>query len=268
MIIDDFDARTGSATSLLRTIVGAYLRELGGWASVAELVRLMDAVGVNAPHARTAVARVKHKGLLIPEPRAGASGYQLAPEAIPLLESGDRRIFNFRQQRDGGAWCLISFSVPESERALRHQLRRRLMWIGCGTVATGLWICPAFLTDEVEQILVELDVRRFATVFITDTPQTAGTLCDAVKRWWDLDRIASLHRSFIAGYADSVMASSPREAYSSYVTALDAWRTIPYLDPGIQPRALPLEWPGFESVALFDRITWELAPLASEFVSP
>lgn len=266
MILDDFDSRPGSATSLLRTIVGSYLRGLGGWVSIAELIRLMDTVGVSAAHTRTAVLRVKAKGLLLPERVGGQSGYRLNPEAIPMLERGDRRIFGFRQQHDDGPWCLISFSLPESERAARHQLRKRLGWIGCGTVATGLWICPAFLTDEVEDILTDLRVRHAATVFITDTPQPAGSLADAARRWWDLDTIAGLHTSFIDAFDGWGPVDDPRSAFANYVTALDRWRIIPYLDPGLQPAALPAYWPGFRSVALFGRLKWELAPAADRFV--
>lgn len=266
MILDDFDARPGSATSLLRTIIGSYLRGLGGWISIAELIRLMDAVGVTSAHTRTAVSRVKAKGLLVAEQVSGESGYRLNPDAVPMLERGDRRIFGFRQQRDGGSWCLISFSLPESERAARHQLRKRLGWIGCGTVATGLWICPAFLTAEVEEILASLRLRHAATVFITDTPQPAGSLADAARRWWDLDALADLHTSFIEAFGDWDAVDDPRSAFANYVTALDRWRIIPYLDPGLQPAALPPDWPGFRSVALFDRLKRELAPDAERFV--
>jgi phenylacetic acid degradation operon negative regulatory protein len=266
VILDDVDSRPGSATSLLRTIVGSYQRGLGGWVSVAEYIRLLDAVGVSSSHARTAVLRVKNKGLLLPESRGGQSGYRLNPEAIPMLERGDRRIFTFRQQKDGGAWCLISFSLPESERAARHQLRKRLGWIGCGIVATGLWICPAFLTDEVEEILSDLDLRGFATVFITDTPQTARPLAEAVREWWDLDRLAELHRGFLAAFETWGSTDDPGTAFANYVTMLDRWRIIPYVDPGLQARVLPADWPGFRSVALFDRLKWELAPDADRFV--
>lgn len=268
MILDDVDSRPGSATSLLRTIVGSYLRGLGGWVSIAELIRLMDAVGVSSAHTRTAVSRVKAKGLLVAEQVGGESGYRLNPDAIPMLERGDRRIFGFRQQRDGDSWCLISFSLPETERAARHQLRKRLGWIGCGTVATGLWICPAFLTDEVEEILADLHLRHAATVFITDTPRTAGSLADAVRRWWDLDELAGLHTAFIDAFGGWGPVDDPRSAFANYVTALDRWRIIPYLDPGLQPAALPTDWPGFRSVALVNRLTWELAPAAGRFVHP
>ena len=58
-ILDDMDSRPGSTTSLLRTIVGLYLRRLGGWIAIADLLRLMGELGVTAPNARTAVVRLK-----------------------------------------------------------------------------------------------------------------------------------------------------------------------------------------------------------------
>lgn len=267
MILDDVDSREGSATSLLRTILGSYLRGMGGWASVAELVRLMDAVGISGPHARTAVLRIKNKGILVAETLGGQPGYRLHPDAVAMLERGDRRIFTFRQQHNGGQWCLVSFSLPESERAARHQLRKRLAWIGCGTVATGLWVCPAFLADEVEEILHDLGLRHWATIFITETPQPGGSLEEAVGQWWDLDAIAGLHHRFLNRFSTWGPVDDPRSAFANYVTMLDQWRDIPYLDPGLQPAVLPADWPGFDSVALFDRLRNDLGPLAQEFVT-
>lgn len=267
MIVDDVDSRPGSATSLLRTIIGSYIRDVGGWFSVAEIVRLMEAIDIPSAHARTAILRIKNKGVLVAETRDGHQGYRLPPAAVTMLERGDRRIFTFRQQDNGGAWCLVSFSLPESERAARHQLRKRLAWIGCGTVSTGLWICPAFLADEVEEILTELGVRHWATVFITETPHTAGTLSDAVSTWWDLDAIADLHKRFIDRFSQGGQVDDPRRAFANYMTVLDQWRVIPYVDPGLQPAVLPADWLGFESVALFDRLRDELGPAAKEFVT-
>ncbi|MGW4774038.1 hypothetical protein ACWEO2_39115 [Nocardia sp. NPDC004278] len=50
-----------------------------------------------------------------------------------MFARGDPRIFGFRQMVPGDAWRLLSFGIPESERAARHQLRRRLTAIGCGS---------------------------------------------------------------------------------------------------------------------------------------
>ena len=46
-VLDDMDSRPGSTTSLLRTVIGLYLRDAGGWMSSDRLIELMQAL--NAP---------------------------------------------------------------------------------------------------------------------------------------------------------------------------------------------------------------------------
>lgn len=291
MILDDFDARPGSTTSLLRTVVGLYLRDLGGWVAVADLVGLLGSLDVPSAGARSAISRVKAKGLLVPEAVGGRAGYRLAPDASPMLERGDRRIFTYRQQGDDDPWCLVSYSLPEERRDARHQLRRHLAWLGAGTVADGLWIAPGHLASEVEEVLVGLGVRDAATVFETSAPRIAGSFADAAARWWDLDRVAALHHAFVARHGaaagsgivpgsgraggrgplpDGVSAAgevgSPRDAFARWVRAVDGWRPIPYADPGLPPRALPAGWPGTESVALFGHLRAGLAGPGAEHV--
>lgn len=272
MILDDFDARPGSTTSLLRTVVGLYLRDLGGWVAVADLVELLGSLDVPPAGARSAVSRVKARGLLVPETIDGRAGYRLAPGAGAMLERGDRRIFTYRRQREDDPWCLVSYSLPEERRDARHQLRRHLAWIGAGTVADGLWIAPGHLADEVEEILLGLGVRDAATVFQAGPPRVAGSFADAAARWWDLDRIAALHRAFVVrhgvpdGGPPAGEAGSPREAFARWVRAVDDWRPIPYVDPGLPPAALPPGWPGAESVALFRDLRAAFAAPAAEHV--
>jgi phenylacetic acid degradation operon negative regulatory protein len=271
-ILDDMDSRPGSTTSLLRTIVGIYVRELGGWVSVADLLELMDALGVPDPRTRTAIVRVKKKGLLVPETRDRVAGYRLVDEAVPMLARGDRRVYYPRSMSADSAWCLVSFSIPEENRHLRHQLRRRLHWIGCGTVSPALWICPAYLLEEVEEILAELEVREHATVFVTERPRVAGPLAAAVAQWWDLDEIRSHHEQFLMEHGpdgaramDAVI--SPREAFSIYIRSIDTWRIVPYIDPGLPADLLPPDWPGDASSALLHTLRARFSGPATDFVS-
>jgi len=266
MILDDFDSRPGSATSLLRTFIGSQLRELGGWISSAHLVHIMAALGVPVNGARSAIARVKSKGLLVPETVDGQQGYRVSAHAVPMLENGDRRIFGFRQHGENDPWCLISFSIPESRRDARHQFRRRLTWIGCGMVATGLWICPAPLKAEVLSILDDLELRECATLFVTGRPESNRSFADVAEQWWDLERLRQLHEHFLAQHSDQVESvSSDAEAFERYIHALDQWRVIPYLDPGLPNSALPEDWPGQASLQLFARISRSFGAAARAF---
>lgn len=267
-ILDDMDSRPGSATSLLRTVVGLYFREVGGWMSVANVIELMAQLGVSASATRTAVARLKSKQLLRPRPVNGVAGYEVNPGAKSMLEKGDRRIFSVRSMTADDAWCLISFSIPEARREARHQLRRRLHWIGCGMVSSALWICPDFLSDEVDDILADLDLRGCATLFRTERPRVHGGTACAVARWWDLGALEALHRSVLAELRTLLLADpgEPDGAFASYVRGVDAWRLIPYRDPGLAPDLLPDGWPGGLSTLAFAELDSRFRGASRDYV--
>lgn len=273
---------------MLRTVIGLYLRDAGGWMSARHIIALMDALGVSAAVTRTALSRLKKKEIVLPQLRHGVPGFAVTQGAAAMLARGDRRIYNPRLMSPGDRWCLVSFSIPETEREKRHQLRRRLHWIGCGTVAAGLWICPDSLRDEVEEILEDLELRRMATVFVTDAPLVGGSLRDAASAWWDLDAVAELHRDFIRHHGSAADGDSSGngphggpgdahlppgaapgaspEIFAGYVRCIDRWRIIPYLDPGLPAEFLPEDWPGMAGIALFERLGAAYSRPSADFV--
>lgn len=260
VVLDDIDARPGSTASLLRTLIGVFLRPLGGWISAADLVALAGDLGIAPGQARTGITRLKQKGLLLAE-REGAIGYCLNPAATGMLERGDRRIFEMREMTDADAWCLVSFSIPESARSIRHQLRRRLQWIGAGVVSSALWICPGHLQDEVLEILDDLDARRWVTLFQANAPAPPGSLVDAAAQWWDLAQLRAEHLAFQAS-----LTTLPGEPFAAYVHLIDSWRVLPYTDPGLPPSMLPADWPGRRSFDEFARLSAALAEPAGDHV--
>ncbi|MEV5834897.1 PaaX family transcriptional regulator C-terminal domain-containing protein [Nocardia sp. NPDC052112] len=251
-VLDDFDARPGSATSLTRTVLGAYVRDLGGWIAVADFTELLAVLGIPAPSTRTAITRLKSRGVLYPESRSGRAGYGLTDAALAMFARGDRRIFGFRRMTSGDAWRLLSYGIPESERAARHQLRRRLSAIGCGAVSAGLWIYPEYLAAEAAAIVTALDLDNYVTSFRATEPTVPGTLREAAAQWWDLDDLAARHRAFYEKHRGILdLDSSRRNAFAHFTLMLDEWRIIPYIDPGLPDEMLPHNWPGPASVQLF-----------------
>lgn len=271
-VLDDMDSRPGSTTSLMRTVIGLYLREAGGWMPTKSLVALMDALGTSGTVARTALGRLRKKGVLLQEMRGDASGFTLTEGAATMLARGDRRIFTPRSMALNDPWCLVSFSIPETEREKRHQLRRRLHWIGCGTVAAGLWICPDSLRNEVEEILDDLQLRGMATIFVAGEPLVDGTLQEAAAKWWELDAVAALHRDFIKEHqhaSEHAVKAAPKadaRSFATYVKSIDSWRIIPYLDPGLPETFLPDDWPGAAAAELFGRIRQAYSGPSADFV--
>jgi phenylacetic acid degradation operon negative regulatory protein len=264
LVLEDIESRPGSTTSLLRTIIGLYIRRWQMRAPTSTFVELMTDLGVPHERTRTALARLKAKGLLLPD-RSDGVGYRVNPEAQEMLRRGDRRIFSVSSRRMAASdpWCLVSYSISEELRDLRQKLRRRLQWIGCGTVAQGLWIGPLHLRGDVEDILDDLDLRAMATIFEARDPRAGVPMDRALAQWWDLDVLASEHRQFMAAVRALPLADAgPRSAFVRYVLLVDAWRTIPFLDPGLPAEYLPAGWPGRESIDLFLGESGRLADVA------
>lgn len=269
-VMDDLDARVGSTTSLLRTVIGVSVRAEGGWLSSSAFVTLLDELGVPAGRTRTALTRLKAKGILVLEARSGSAGYSLTDAARRMLERGDRRIHQPRFMDDDHDWFVISFTVPEDDRQLRHQLKRRLSWIGCGSVAGALWIGPGFLIDEAEQIVADLGLTGQVTLFVVKEIRGATAPADAVARWWDLAAVAARHEAFLSAHGTSLAAyradPGPRNAFRRWIFALDAWRPIPYVDPGLPLSLLPGDWPGRRSIPAFLELRDALSVPAAEYV--
>ncbi|UFQ18650.1 MULTISPECIES: PaaX family transcriptional regulator [Streptomyces] len=262
--------------SLIVTFYGAYGRAAPGPVPVAELVRLLAPVGVDAPSVRSSVSRLKRRGLLVPARTAsGAAGYALSPEARQLLKDGDRRIYGPAGSREGTGWVLAVFSVPETERHKRHVLRSRLAGLGFGTAAPGVWIAPAHLYEETRHTLERLQLAPYVDLFRGEHLGFAAT-AEAVGRWWDLTSLAKQHEAFLDRHgpvlrsweARGETAPPPEEAYRDYLLALDSWRRLPYADPGLPAGLLPTDWPGARSAAVFAGLDGLLREAGARFVSP
>lgn len=247
--LDDFESRSGSAASLVRTIAGLYLRHEQSPILRPRLIELAEAAGVLAPAAQTAVSRLIDRGLL---ENVDSASLRVTDSAKLMFARGNRRIFTPRQMSNSDQWVIVTYSLPESLRATRHQLRKHFIQLGGGLVSAGLWIFPQYLHAEVVQVLQALETRRFATLFTTGTPEFPDGAKQSAAQWWDLTRLAKIHLDFLHTAAKfKAEEVTPAESYRGYVALIDAWRAIPYLDPGLPDYMLPADWPGTKSRARF-----------------
>ncbi|MFH9607173.1 PaaX family transcriptional regulator C-terminal domain-containing protein [Streptomyces sp. NPDC017448] len=263
--------------SLIVSLYGAYGRPADGSPfAVSELIRLLHAVGVDAPSVRSCVSRLKRRGLLVAARAAdGSAGYALSPDARQVLDDGDRRIYRRPAPRPSDGWVLAVFSVPEAERSKRHLLRSRLARLGFGTAAPGVWIAPAGLYEETRHTLERLGLAPYVDLFRGEHLGFTATR-EAVARWWDLEAVARLHHDFLelhepvlrdweaAGGAED--GPRPQAAYRDYLLALDSWRRLPYADPGLPAELLPSDWPGGRSAEVFGRLHERLRDAGERYV--
>jgi phenylacetic acid degradation operon negative regulatory protein len=247
---------------LIVTLYGLYARDEHNWLSVAALVRLMSELGVDGQAVRSSVSRLKRRDTLRSRSVAGAAGYSLSPAALEVLREGDARIFHTRRATLAGGWVVVVFSVPESEREKRHELRTRLSRLGFGTAAPGVWVAPAQLAQETATVLARSGLERYVEMFRGDHLGFTD-LTVKVREWWDLAELAARSAEFTARFrpvADrlAVRPASDAEAFRQYVPMLTTWRRLPYLDPGLPLEVLPAGWSGEAASALFAELNGEL----------
>jgi phenylacetic acid degradation operon negative regulatory protein len=251
--------------SLLMTFFGVFLRRIGGWIAVADLVALMGDLGLDEQAVRSAVSRLKRRGVIAPERRGGAAGYRLTARGLAILEAGDARIYG-RDGVAGDGWLLVVFSIPETHRALRHKLRTRLQWLGLGTVSSGVWIAPAAVEPEVRRVIDDLDLSAHVELFRGAHLGDAG----AVAAWWDVGALAAEYRAYVAAWEPALRdgrgRTAPADAFAAHVRHLDAWRRVPFHDPGLPAAALPADWPGAHAWDVFHALDRRLDPAAMRHV--
>jgi len=258
--------------ALIVTVYGLYARQTAGWISVASLIELLARCGVDEHSVRSAVFRLKRRGLLRAARRDGVAGYELSDEARVVLDEGDRRIFERRRATMDDGWVLAVFSVPESHRHHRHQLRSQLTWLGFGTLAAGVWIAPAHVLDETQAVLTRHELDHYVELFGV-SHVAFSDLAGLVTRCWDLDRLDEQYRAFLARH-EPVLAGyrrgaqiEPGLAFADYVGALTQWRRLPFLDPGLPEAVLPEGWNGIRAADTFFELRDRLAGPAAEYAA-
>lgn len=253
--------RTRRTRTLIVSFLGSVVRQRGGWMPIAGTIELLGRLGVDAPSVRTAVFRLKQRGWLEAETRGGARGYALTDLAVSILAQGDEVIWHARRPAElADGWCIVNFSVPESDRSKRYKLRTHLSHLGFGNVGTAMWLAPARMRGAAEEAIADLGLDKYAAVFVGDYVGTQD-LTSLLYESWDLTGIDQSYRDFIASYeavaaslTSSPRAVEPEQAFTTYLGMIDAWRQLPFRDPGLPREVLAADWSAPAAVALFERL--------------
>ena len=217
---------------------GAFVRRLGNWMAIADLVVLMADLGIDEQSARSAIARLKRTGLLESSRHFGSAGYAAGEQLLDVLADGDVRIFHSEIAADlDDGWVLVVFSVPEAQRDRRHMLRTRLAALGCGPLAPGVWMAPRRVALDVRRILQRLDLARFSSIFEGRYEGFADTRTLAASTW-DVSALVRHYGAFTRRHQRVLSRwdahdHGARAAFIDYVRLLEDWRRLAYEDPGL-----------------------------------
>ncbi|MFJ8746341.1 PaaX family transcriptional regulator C-terminal domain-containing protein [Embleya sp. NPDC127516] len=211
----------------------------------------LDRLDVAAPAARATLNRMVHRDLLHRGRDGREAVYTISAACRNVLLQGKGRVlsrtpFEHRDDR----WTLLSFSLPEPHRDLRHQLRSRLQWAGFGCARDGLWIAPG--TVDITEALDGLDLPDAEDSFLdafAAQPLPPTRMHRLVRRAWDLDALRAAHEAFLARWErHDPNTGDPLPLLAS---VLADWIHLLRTDPGLPATHLGPDWPAARSAAAF-----------------
>ncbi len=265
---------------LIVTLFGLYGRASGGVFPVSVLVDMLGALGVEGPAVRSTVSRLKRNGVLVSRRQAGAAGYALAGDVLDAFVEGDQRIYAPERSHPGDPWSLVIFSVPETERNRRYELRTELTSLGFGAVGAGVAIAPNNVLTQALRRLKDRGLDGYVEYFSADY-LNEHDIKSKVAQWWDLRGLDEQYQEFLElyGAAEGRWAARlgaiegeieaggalAREAFAYYVPMLTLWRRFPYRDPNLPLEFLPDGWKAPAAKQAFWALDARLAPVARSY---
>ncbi|WOX21314.1 PaaX family transcriptional regulator C-terminal domain-containing protein [Streptomyces solicathayae] len=261
-------ARTASAAepgspprpqSLMLSFFGIHVLGTGTALSSASVIDAFARVDVGEDAVRSTLTRMVSRGLLERHRRGRRMYFSLTPRAAEVLADGEERIHRRGAVNRGwdGTWTLVGFSLPESWRSERHDLRSRLVWAGFGPLQSGLWVAPGCV--DVAPIAAELGLGDRIRAFHGEAaaPTEAGPL---LRTAFDVDAIAGGYRSFLARWGDGPGPAEVRDDLGRQLVLHTDWLDLVRRDPHLPAEHLPEDWPAVRAEALFRDLAARYAP--------
>jgi len=269
--MDGPDVKPPKPRSIVFDLFGDYLRYRGESVRLRVLARLLEDFSVPADTTRVALQRLRGDGWFESERDGRETLYRPTERTLEVLDEGRERIFDRTADAWDGEWHTAVLSVPESARAARDRLRRRLTWLGFGSLSAGVWVCAHDRFAEVRAAVAEEDGKARVDLLFS---RTEGIEADReiARRCWDLEAIdrdyaefATLLEKAIEGgrYAD--LAGAP--ALVERVNLVHAYRRFPFRDPDLPSALLPDGWHGADAHRLFLEAHELLRPAAEARVA-
>ena len=253
--------------SLILDLFGDYLRYVGSEVRAADLVDLLFALGVEPATTRVTLSRLRQEGWFTTRREGRETIYRLTDGLLEILDEGRDRIFApYRVEWDGW-WTQVVFELPESDRTVREQLKKRLAWLGFGALSTSTWLSPRPIRQRAEALSVE-----FPTVRIDVLSSRTDDLSHdrrLVEQCWDLPALDADYRDFMcahSGLAETAAQLTGAAALIARVELTSTFRHFPFRDPSLPESLRPHDWSGAEAHGLFLALHDQLASAASDYV--
>ncbi|HEY5396741.1 MAG TPA: PaaX family transcriptional regulator C-terminal domain-containing protein [Trebonia sp.] len=240
--------------ALIFDLLGDYVRYGTGEIRLKSLVTLSEQMGVAPSTMRVMVTRLRDEGWLDVRREGRESIYSPTSKCLHMLDEGRQRIFRGEPPAWSGSWSMVIYTVPESDRPTREQLRRDLSWLGFGPLAPATWVSPHRLLESVANVGAGLPNARLD--LLTMKAADIGADRAIAARCWDLGTLNAEYAAFIRDVrvelADYPLLDGA-SAMASRIRLVQSFRRFPFRDPGVPAELQPAGWLGEQARTLFDQ---------------
>lgn len=254
--------------SIVFDLFGDYVRYAGGEVRLRALVDLLAAFDIGDSTVRVAMNRLRKEEWFDVRREGRETVFVLNDRSWRMLDEGRERIFNRTSAGWDRRWSMAIYTVPESDRPLREELRKELAWLGFGTLTASTWLSPWDRLRAVEERFagrpgLRLDLLRCESAGLAKDREMAA-------RCWDLDELnadyaawLATYRPRMAGYRAGRLA--PRDALVERMRLAHDYRHFPFRDPDLPEDLVPAGWTGGGAHELFIEAHELLRAPAEEF---
>jgi len=215
-------------------------------------IDILEACGSAPGTTRTTLQRMRTRGLFHTHRAGRESLYEPTRSFLRILDEASTRVLAKDPfTAEGSGWTVVTFSLPETQRSVRHVVRSQLTWAGFGDLRDGVWVAPghAEIPDSVRELALDesLRVAVFRAQEIEGLP-LAKTFMSA----WNVDELRGAHAQFLDRWEHAPEQSD--SPLRDIVWLIADWLSLLRNDPRLPVAHVDDEWPAQRSVQAFTRL--------------
>ncbi|MBW4700587.1 PadR family transcriptional regulator [Micromonospora sp. RL09-050-HVF-A] len=218
------------------------------------LITVLEGAGVAAPATRATLDRLVRSGILARGRSGRETLFSLTEHGAAVLREATYRVRGPRPfDPQGSGWTLVTFSIPEGQRTLRHRLRSTLTWEGFAPIRDGLWLAPGEVDLAGSLEPLRQDLAPHAVVAFHARELAGFPIGESVRAAWDIEAIRREHLAFIDRWADPAATTAAAGALTLRTMLVADWLALLRADPRLPAEFMDAQWPAARSVQTYRR---------------
>ncbi|WEK54462.1 MAG: PaaX family transcriptional regulator C-terminal domain-containing protein [Candidatus Cohnella colombiensis] len=218
--------------------------------SIQQFIEIYTARGYTQQSIRNAVSRLKKLGYIEAKER---SRYSITDHGQRTLSAvANKGYYHYSNQWDG-EWQLVTFEIPDVDRAKRYQLRNQLTNLGFAPLHKNTYISPWNYVDEVNRLAEQLELQSHVTQMKGQLQHFEMTR-ERAASMWNLDEVRSSQDEVWVWFENEYFPTINRlkeqkdalQIFIKYLELGERMGGLAILDPMLPEPFLPIGWRGSE----------------------